>query len=210
MNLRERRRLETLQLIQRTAFELARKADLDSISVESICQRAGISQRTFFNYFPYKEAAFVLLPPSFPDEAVARFLEGNGPLLDGLVDLLVAQALTHMPERWMMDVSRRIAEDHPKIGALQFSQFHQFEHTFAELIASRLGLKSPDTLCRMVAAALLGALRAVLDENRGAAPQKIAASMKRELPRLSALMNQTAGSGNAPKHKSRGPEMASK
>lgn len=210
MDLRERRRLETLHLIQRTALELARHASLDAISVDSICQRAGISQRTFFNYFPYKEAAFVLLPPPFPDEAVAHFLEASGPLLDGLVDLLVAQTLTIMPERWMIDVSRRITEDHPKIAALQFSQFHQFEHTFAELIASRLELKSPDTLCRMVAAALLGALRVVLDENREAAPQKIAASMKKELPRLSALMTQTAGKGSAPKHKSRKPEMASK
>lgn len=210
MDLRERRKLETLHLIQRSALELARDADLDAISVDSICERAGISPRTFFNYFPYKEAAFVLLPPAFPDEAIAQFLKAGGPLLDGLVDLLVAQALTITPARWMMDVSRRITEDHPKIAALQFSQFHQFEHTFAELIASRLTLKSPDTLCRMVAAALLGALRVVLDENRGAVPQKIAASMKKELPRLSALMNQTAGKGNAPKHKSRKPEMASK
>lgn len=210
MDLRERRRLETLQLIQRSAFELARHADLDAISVDSICQRAGISQRTFFNYFPYKEAAFVLLPPSFPDEAVARFREANGPLLDGLVDLLVAQMLALMPERWMMDVSRRITQDHPKVAALQFSQFHQFEHTFAELIASRLALKSPDMLCRMVAAALLGAVRVILDDAHGGAPQKIAASMKKELPRLGALISQTAGNGNTAKHKSRTPEMASK
>jgi AcrR family transcriptional regulator len=210
VNLRERRKIETLQLIQRTAFELARHADLDTISVDTICQRAGLSQRTFFNYFPYKEAAFVLLPPSFPAEAVARFLEARGPLLDGLVDLLVAQALTVAPERWMVDVSRRIVEDHPKIAALQFSQFHQFEYSFAELIASRLELKTPDTLCLMVSAALLGAVRVILDKNRGAAPQKIAASMKRELPRLSALMSQAADSGNVPKHRSRRPEMASK
>lgn len=55
--LRERQRLETLVTIHHAAVGLAREHGLHATTVEAIAARAGISRRTFFNYYPTKEDA---------------------------------------------------------------------------------------------------------------------------------------------------------
>lgn len=187
MDLREQRRLQTSQLIQRSALELARRDDVDDISVEAICLKAGISQRTFFNYFPYKEAAFVVPPPPFPEDAVEAFQRGQGALLDLLVELLAAQALASSPDRWMLDVARRAAEQHPKIAALQFASFHDFEASLAALIAKRMGDRKTSTTHGILAGAMLGALRVVLEANPNASRKQLADAVHKTLPQLRAL-----------------------
>lgn len=101
------------------------------VTIEAICEAAGISQRTFFNYFPFKEAVFVFPPPPLPVEAVIRFIEGRGDLLADLIDLLVAQAVHINRGRWAGPLMREIAEAHPRLVPLQMAEFHKFE---AEII----------------------------------------------------------------------------
>src|SRR5699024_9386238 len=57
--LRERKKLETRRLIRRVALDLSRERGLEHLTVEAIAERAGISPRTFFNYFTHKEDALV-------------------------------------------------------------------------------------------------------------------------------------------------------
>ena len=56
--LRERKKIECRLAIQRAALELAVEHDgMHDVPVEAISEHAGISPRTFFNYFPTKESA---------------------------------------------------------------------------------------------------------------------------------------------------------
>jgi AcrR family transcriptional regulator len=162
--LRERRHRETERSIQQAALRLAAEHGVESVTVEAICAAAGISVRTFFNYFPFKEAAFAISAPPFPEEAVAAFLSSKAPLLEALTELLVAQ-LGHVGEedRRIVRVLRKIAVEHPRIHAMQISKVHEFDAELATLIAKRLGKPDHDTGCRAIAAALTAALRVVID-----------------------------------------------
>lgn len=53
--LRQKRKLQTKLEIIRSAILLFTERGFENVPVESICEHAGISRATFFNYFPQKE-----------------------------------------------------------------------------------------------------------------------------------------------------------
>lgn len=61
--LRERKRRETRAAIERAAISLVDELGYDNVTVAMISERAVVSQGTFFNYFPTKDAAIVGLGP---------------------------------------------------------------------------------------------------------------------------------------------------
>jgi AcrR family transcriptional regulator len=163
LDLRQRRKAETSRLIHETAMRLARDEGVDAVTIEAICEAAGISQRSFFNYFPFKEAVFVLPPPPLPEEAVANFVAGKGELVLDLVDLLVAQAEEMAQTRWMGPLMRAITEAHPRLMPLQMAEFQKFEFQLQGLIAGRLAADSGDLRAVVLAGAMTGACRVTFD-----------------------------------------------
>ena len=57
--LRERKKAETWAALHEAAASLALQDGLDQTTVEAIAASAGVSQRTFFNYFQVKEDAIL-------------------------------------------------------------------------------------------------------------------------------------------------------
>ncbi|MDI3331673.1 MAG: helix-turn-helix domain-containing protein [Micrococcus sp.] len=76
LSLRERKKLETWNLIHHAAAELALDEDIRCVTVEAIASEAGVSQRTFFNYFPTKEDAILGVRSPRPPELPEGFLDG--------------------------------------------------------------------------------------------------------------------------------------
>ena len=74
LGLRERRRRQTSADIRGAAVRLAQARGWDKVTIEEICVQAGISTRTFFNYFPNKEAAIAYGPSDLPPELAAEFV----------------------------------------------------------------------------------------------------------------------------------------
>ncbi|MFE6932135.1 TetR/AcrR family transcriptional regulator [Streptomyces sp. NPDC057699] len=59
--LRERKKQATRRAIAEAAVRLAAEHGAENVTVEAISEAAGVSPRTFFNYFPSHDDAFVLV-----------------------------------------------------------------------------------------------------------------------------------------------------
>ena len=93
-NLRERKKAETWTTLHEAAATLAQQQGLEHATVEAIAQSAGVSARTFFNYFPTKEDAVLgLREPALDPEDSPQLASGRD-LLDQVSRLLFTVART--------------------------------------------------------------------------------------------------------------------
>ncbi|GAA0999093.1 TetR family transcriptional regulator [Subtercola frigoramans] len=146
--LRERKRIATSRSIQFAVLELSRDRGLDNVTVDEISRHADISPRTFFNYFPSKEAAVLGETPfDITPEVAARFL-GAGPdepILDGLLVLLSSMSDAETEDFEMHTLRKIVIRDYPQLLVQRISSFREFEVELTELVEQRLttGARSP-------------------------------------------------------------------
>lgn len=93
LSLRERNRVETRTGIVRASLELFAAEGFDNVPVEKICEHAGVSRATFFNYFSQKEEVLVEIGRQRL-ERFEEFLKSQeawhqAPTLDALIELFV-------------------------------------------------------------------------------------------------------------------------
>jgi AcrR family transcriptional regulator len=76
--LRERKRAATRAALTAVARSLTAERGLNGYTVEEVCERAEISRRTFFNYFPTKEDAIIgHADDEIPLDVVEEFVAGG-------------------------------------------------------------------------------------------------------------------------------------
>jgi len=169
-SLRERKKLATRRALRRAAFELVTEHGFARVTVEDIAAAADVSPRTFFNYFPTKEAALFGADPdriTALRERVARLAPGE-PALAALRLVMVDDAraaaaeLTELggdPAGWL----RRMKSAHtdPQLRAARAAQMAMTERAIAEGIAERLGTDPErDPYPSLLAATAAGVFRA--------------------------------------------------
>lgn len=139
--LRERKRLATRRGIQRAVLSLVCERGIDRVTVDDISAEAGVSPRTFFNYFGSKEAALIgdSLPVP-PQEQVEHFLSApaEGSVLEDLAELLAWSAEASEGDHELQRLRRSVLKDHPQIFGARMASLRQFEAAIAEIVADRL------------------------------------------------------------------------
>jgi AcrR family transcriptional regulator len=76
--LRERKRVETRDKLETAAVTLVLHDGLEHATLDAICESAGVSNRTFFNYFDSKEDAILGLTDSeITDDSVAEIMAAH-------------------------------------------------------------------------------------------------------------------------------------
>lgn len=162
-DLRTRRRRATEWEIHTAALRLVTEHGLDQVTIEAISAEAGVSRRTFFNYFPSKEAALVAGPQRLPAEALAEFLAGTATepaqVLRDLMVLLVREVAHNMPDREDLRQVFTLTREYPSVLPLLLASFDGFEREVAVAVAHRLGQDPDDDVAALLASIALAAVR---------------------------------------------------
>ena len=125
-SLRVRKKVETWTAIHEAVATLAYHRGLEQATVEAIADSAGVSPRTFFNYFPAKEDAVLGLHEPVLDPGKAATLTGADDLLGQVTLVLVAVARSALRDT---DTARRrqLLKRHPHLFARQMEYLAKAE-----------------------------------------------------------------------------------
>ncbi|WCR09332.1 TetR/AcrR family transcriptional regulator [Paracoccus stylophorae] len=159
MNPQTIRRYRTAKKIQSAAVALAVQEGLANVTTEAIAREAGISTRTFFNYYPYKEAALAGPPPDYPADAAERFVHGKATLIEDLDRLMEAHLSRFLTEREMLAQMFRLAETDAKLDALRNNAVLSRRAQMRELLTRRIPDADPQVV-EILAAAIIAATNA--------------------------------------------------
>ena len=118
VGLRESKKARTRQSLHRSALELALELGPDQVTVDAIANRAGVSSRTFFNYFPSRESAMSVADPDISARLADMLLArpAHEP-----IDVAVREVLTTRLRELAEDSSewrlrRQLARAHPQLA----------------------------------------------------------------------------------------------
>jgi AcrR family transcriptional regulator len=160
--LRERKKAATRQALHEAAFRLAIEHGADHVTVEAIADAAGVSRRTFSNYFANKEEAL---------------LYGDHQRMRALIEMVHARPAVESP--WTA-LTRAAEEFYPRLGELdpgwvaqgrllrsqtalitaQVQTFAAVESELAAEVAARLPQAEPASVrAQLTAATFLSAIR---------------------------------------------------
>jgi AcrR family transcriptional regulator len=165
--LRERKRRQTRQAVTEAARALTAANGLSGFTVEEVCEKVGISRRTFFNYFPTKEDAILgHRDDEHPDELIAGFLRGGGApgsisatLLTDLVQLTLDIWAAKVDSESATDFRQLIAaiKKEPQLLAKIAGVSAEREAMSRQLVAEREGVPADHPVVVM-AVTMIGAM----------------------------------------------------
>jgi AcrR family transcriptional regulator len=158
MSLRDERMASTAARLASVARQLTIEHGLPGFTVDEVCARAGVSRRTFFNYFASKDDAVLGLSvrgdTAAKEEREARFLAGGDPaagrlsprLLDDLAELCVDRWTSAEVTVEQVREVQAVIEREPRLLTRCIERVMADEQADAELVERREGLPPGDLL----------------------------------------------------------------
>jgi AcrR family transcriptional regulator len=190
--LRERKKLATRRALSIAAMQLAIERGLENVHVEDIAERAGVSARTFSNYFSGKYEAICCLAMD-RTAAIGDALRARPPgesLLDAITHAVLSQygPADQVPDQdWIAGV--RLVTSSPALRGEYLKTHYLSQRILAEAIAERTGTDTARDLFPLVIAGAVSAATQVAMEYWLFAdpPSAIAPLVRRALETLGRL-----------------------
>jgi AcrR family transcriptional regulator len=194
--LRERKKIATRQALSMAAMRLAVMRGADNVLVEDIAEAAGVSARTFNNYFGSKYEAICAV-------GFDRAMRIGTALREQPADLCLWTAIRNavmseygaadrpLDPEWMAGI--RVVTSTPALRGEYLKVQAVIQYSLAEAIAIRMGADAAGSMFpRILAAAVTGTVQAVMERwLRSDPPTALGPLMRRGLNELAEGMHRT-------------------
>lgn len=155
MNLRERKKEATRRALSLAAVELALERGPENVRVEDIAAAAGVSPRTYNNYFSSREAAICAVPIA-RNQLLGERLRAR-PADEPLAEACVQAVLEHYRDQDAPDHRiMRMIFCHPALHGEFHKHFKAASQPLIEAVAERCGLDPERDLFPHLLAATFG------------------------------------------------------
>lgn len=185
---RERKKARTRETLAEVSLQLFLGRGFEATTADDIATASGISRRTFFRYFPTKEAAF-FAPQEEYLRTFRRMIAEPLPDEDGFQT--ARRCLLHMAAIYMSDRRAAVAQQEAVRSSRSLMAYElQMDYEWEDAVGASLkrdgaGAGLSDAECGWLAGAILGMTRAVLREWFAAAGERDLVAMgERAIGRL--------------------------
>lgn len=149
-SLRERKKVACRAALQRAALELTLEHDsIDTVTVDAIAARAGISPRTFFNYYPTKESALFKAYIGRREELAQEILDwpGDDAPARVITEVLLRNALAADAEIAVM--LKKVLAQHPDLVGQSMVSAIAINRAISEAAYERADVTDLETRLRL-------------------------------------------------------------
>jgi AcrR family transcriptional regulator len=171
---RELNKRATRTAISTAALSLARAHGPGGFTVDQLAEEAGISRRTFFNYFPSIEAALTRPVEEFLEGAFAQLYDrpADEPIMDAVLATLGGDV--SQEQMALLCEIYAMGEDDPQLERVQLQVWNKAQQKLEEGLRVRLSRSESDLLINSLAGALIAcgqaAMREAAAETAGRSP----------------------------------------
>ena len=187
--LRERKKRETRRAINLAALDLVEERGFAAVTTEEIAARAGVSARTFFNYFPSKEAAVIGTTAEELESYAAALeedVEGESPL-ESLRRILAGMLAPASIDRQLRAKRRRILLGEPALAPALVGNNIRIENALTAALERRLGVRPGDSLePRLTVAVAIAAVRACIEHQQNGGSGRLERNIDQAFDRITA------------------------
>ena len=156
---RERKRRQTTERIQQAAMSLFLERGFEATTVDDIAERADVSKRSFFDYFPSKEDVVFAWQDGFADHLMQAIASRprQEPAVKAVQFGLVSALVSAADERSLAigELVRRT----PALRGRDQLKYAKLESKLTEALRARASNPAEEKKMRLLAAVVMGALR---------------------------------------------------
>ena len=167
--LRERKKQQTRENIERVALELFAERGYEGTTLAEIAEAANISPRTIFSYFQSKEDILFCEEPSYLEmvREVLRERQAGATTVDALREFI--SSMPPPDEQTML--RKKVLAASPELQMKLRAHIFQLEGVFEESIAKDLGAGPDDVRPALIAASMTAAFAKVRDRLEAASEE---------------------------------------
>jgi AcrR family transcriptional regulator len=163
-SLRDAHKRRTTLLLRESALELFLAKGYDSTTAEEVAERAGVSVRTFFRYFPTKDAVMFQGQRSWTESLTKIYCAQPDTMSELAAMCATLVKLGTNLNRQAVRRHERIVQTSPALRGRAQELHKENAKRVAEAIAVRRGLDEPDASCNLLGAVCGLMYRLALDD----------------------------------------------